>query len=133
MLPNEDFAGPGLEEVGLRSYARLTSGRRVLIRRRVGERIEVSPAGKKYFARFKVEVIAHVPALNCCANKNGSYRVVRMSHSYVPINDERFTMHARTQRGLGHLGHAQVGARATRDQIRERGPRRAYTLSGLAA
>ena len=119
MLRNEDFAGPGLEEVGFRSYAHLTSGRRVVIRRRVGERIEVSPAGKKYFARFKVEVIAHVPVLNCFRNKNGTYRVVQMSHSYVPINDERFMMHARTQRGLGHLGHAHVGARATRDQIRE--------------
>jgi len=119
MNRHEDFRGPGLEEVGFRSYAHLTSGRRVLIRRRVGERIEVSPASRHYFARYKVEVIAHVPVLNCWQNKNGTYRVVRMSHSYVPINDERFMMHARQLRGLGHLGHAHVGARATQEQIRE--------------
>jgi hypothetical protein len=119
MKRHEDFIGPGLEEVGLRSYSHLTSGRRVLVRRRVGEKIEVSPAGQRYFARFKVEVIAHVPVLNCWQNKNGTYRVVQMSSSYVPINDERFMMHARQSRGLGHLGHAHVGPRATQEQIQQ--------------
>ena len=62
--------------------------------------------------------MAHVPTLNC-QNRDGILRAVRMSHAYVPINDERFMMHARTQRGLGHLGHAHVGASATREQIQE--------------
>ena len=37
----------------LRSYAHLTSGRRVLIRRRVGERIELTLAGRRFFERFR--------------------------------------------------------------------------------
>ena len=53
LRPNEEFRGPGLEEVGLRSYAHLMSGRRVLIRRRVGERIELTLAGRRFFERFR--------------------------------------------------------------------------------
>ena len=42
----------GLEEVGLNTYAYTTSGRRKLVRRRVAERVQVTPAGRAYFAAF---------------------------------------------------------------------------------
>ena len=55
MKSHEDFAGPGLEVDGFRTYAYLTSGRRVLIRRRVGERIEITAAGRRFFERFRAQ------------------------------------------------------------------------------
>ena len=57
LLAAQEFAGPGIEEVGLRSYAILNTGQRVLIRRRAGERVEITPAGRRFFACFRNAVV----------------------------------------------------------------------------
>jgi hypothetical protein len=117
---------PGLEDVGFNSYAYTTSGRRKLVRRRVGEKIQVTPAGRAYFQAFKMEVIFEVPVQAVFVDKRtGDLKVQRFTdpnHEYVPITDQRVLDYAsslgRDAATVAALPYALVGARAADDHIK---------------
>jgi hypothetical protein len=105
--PGEVFQA-GIEEVAPNSYAYTTSGQRKLIRRRVGDKIEVTQAGRVYFQKFKMEAVFEVPVLAVFRNQRTGVLEARHftdpNHAYVPITDQRVLDYASSLgRDMGQL------------------------------
>ena len=126
VLESGEVFRAGVEEVGFNSYAYTTTGKRKLIRHRVGEKIQVTPAGRTYFQMFKMEVIYEVPVLAVFRNQRTNTLEVRHftnpDHKHVPITDQRVLDYAsslgRDAAMVAALPYALVGARAADDHIK---------------
>ena len=108
LYPGKSFAGPDWDEVGCYTFARLSYGRRVLLRIWREDRFELTPAGRAYFLQFPQELQVHIPCVHVLEG-----RVFRTKDPYLSINDERFL----TNCGAKGLGVVRVCGHATRQDM----------------
>ena len=108
LYPGESFAGPDRDEVGCYTFAHLSSGRRVLLRRWREGRFELSPAGRAYFLQFPQELQVHIPCIHVLEG-----RVFRKKDPYMSITDEKFLLN----RGAKGLGIVRVCGHATQQDV----------------